>query len=335
MHYKEHSDFQLVRDGKPLERGESPVGDEALNFLSEWRSSSSTIQLQTSGSTGVPKAIEVDKSVMWHSASATISALGLKSSIDVLLALSPQYIAGKMMIVRALQGGWRLHVHDLSTGVLNEIQRDFDFAALVPLQVKGNAKLLNRICCTILGGAPVDGELLAELNAVRTRVFETYGMTETVSHIALKQLRPSVDSAFRSVSGVTFSSNSNSELVIHAPDWKQPELQTTDAVELLDDTSFVWKGRSDFVINSGGVKIHPERVEPILTRLSGKSVYLTSRSDPKFGSKVIAIVEGDVPGLSRDALLEEGLSIYEIPKEWRSVEAFPLTDSGKIKRLEL
>ncbi|KAB2814736.1 AMP-binding protein [Phaeocystidibacter luteus] len=335
MQFNEHSDFQLLRNGIALKRGDSAVGDQALDFLDEWRKDDPTISLQTSGSTGVPKVVQVEKAVMWHSATATIAALGLAESIHALLALSPQYIAGKMMIVRALLGGWKLHVHDLSTAILDDLRSDFDFAALVPLQVKGRATQLNKIGTTILGGAPVDAGLLDEMNEVKTRVFETYGMTETVSHIALKELRPHTQDAFHAVPGVTFSVNADSELRIHAPQWNHTELQTTDVVSLLNENTFVWKGRSDFVINSGGVKIHPEKVEPILSKLVGKSVYVTSRQDDALGRRLVAIVEGEVPELSRELLQSSGLSVYETPKAWLSVSSFPMTESGKIVRHKL
>lgn len=331
-----HPKFQLVCNGVvPSDNYLIAHFPEVFDFLEAWNDSSDFIVQRTSGSTGVPKEIQVSKRVMWHSAGATISALRIPEGAKALLAMSAGYIAGKMMIVRAMRGGWTLDLQTPSTTILDAISSNYDFAALVPMQVLGRENGLKYIAKTILGGAPVSSELAEAIKSTSAEVYETYGMTETVSHIALKQISPQAQKAFTAVNGVTFSSK-DSKLVIHAKDWGWPELETTDVVELHSSTSFTWKGRADFVINSGGVKIHPEEVEPLLSELVGTQVYVTSEPDEKLGNRLVAVVEGEpVHTPSKEQLLNAGLTNFQVPKSWKTISSFPRTENGKIQRSRL
>lgn len=331
-----HPEFRLTSNGKEI--SESQLREDfpdVFSFLEEWNKKSAVVELQTSGSTGVPKRFEVAKDVMWHSAGATIAALNLSTGLRALNPLSCAYVAGKMMVVRAMRGGWRLELTPPSTGVLSDLMDNFDFAAFVPMQVRGAAHNLNKIGCTILGGAPVDTDLEAELSGVKTKVYETFGMTETVSHIAIRQVAPRGNTHFEALPTVEFSKSNEGTLTIHAPAWGYEELKTNDVVELLGNENFKWLGRADFVINSGGIKLHPEVIEPKLRSVLHAEVYVTSESHKELGEQMIGVVlKGTV--LPNDSkFLKRGLSKYEIPKAWKEVDEFPMTASGKISRKEL
>lgn len=337
MHTEIHPSFELRYDGSPIsdDRLQSLFPD-VHTFLEEWRNDDPNIKLKTSGSTGAPKQLSVSKQVMWHSAGATMAALGLQEGINACCALSASYIAGKMMCVRAMRGGWKLHLFDPSSDVLDKISTSFDFAAFVPMQVAGRVDKLNSIDVIILGGAPVDTTLKEQLRSVTTRVYETFGMTELVSHIALKQLTPELHNYFSALPGVSFDVDPENRLQILAREWGHSSIQTNDIVELVDSTHFKWKGRADFVINSGGVKLHPEQIEPVLESVIGRKVYVKPANDDVLGQKLIAVVEGELNDPpTKDELQRNGLSAYECPKEWHTTEAFPLTPTGKIDRRAL
>lgn len=327
-----HPEFSLWCNGNLISQDQ--LADEfpsVYSFLKEWNDEQDFIQLKSSGSTGTPKSIRVSKVAMWHSAGTTISALKLSSSSRALLALSADYIAGKMMIVRAMRGGWKLELATPSTNVLAQVEGGFDFAALVPMQVETGLDELERIACIIIGGAPVGGALRQKLYDVKTQLFETYGMTETVSHIALKRIEPG-NHFFTGVEGVRFSSSEKGELIIHADAWGHPELRTTDVVELKGDHQFKWLGRSDFVINSGGVKIHPETVERQIEEYNGIAGYLVGIPDDVLGEKCVFV--------STDSRVEEGLvldeiEVYKRPKMFFQIDHYPLTPTEKVSRPEL
>lgn len=334
-----HPSFTLLHNGNELTDFQlESLFPEVHNFLSDWNKKSAVLELQTSGSTGTPKRFEVAKDVMWHSAGATIAALQLKEGLSALNSLSCKYVAGKMMLVRAMRGGWRLELRHPSSNVLDELddmKASFDFTALVPMQVRGKAEKLNAIECTILGGAPVDSILEEDLKVVSTRVYETFGMTETVSHIALRQLTPQADSFFEALPTVSFSQNDDSTLTIHARDWGYETLVTTDIVDLESEVRFKWKGRADFVINSGGVKLHPELLEPKLRKVLNAEVYVKGVQHPELGEQLVGVVTEGTFIPEKLTFLETGLTSYEIPKVWKEVQQFPMTASGKINRKEL
>lgn len=337
MHLVPHPLFACTHDGRELSTGElESQFPEVASFIAEWNSSSEIVELQTSGSTGKPKVVAISKAVMAHSARTTIEYLRLAEGGAALLALPPRYIAGKMMLVRAILGGFRIELANPSTDVLMKTPGSFDFAALIPAQVAHAPFELNRIAKTIIGGAPVESSLLQQLIQVNTEVFETYGMTETVSHVALKKIRPQFSSSFEALRGIHFSVDSESRLRIHARDWGYETLKTTDVVDFIDEKHFIWKGRADFVINSGGVKIHPELVEPLLTEWVDKEVRIVGVPHPQWGTVVHAVVQGELPERRIQSLGDlVDLSAYARPKHWWSIQEWPLTPNSKLNRLAL
>ena len=158
------------------------------SFLKQWLDQSKTITLNTSGSTGVPKTITMQKQAMVNSAIATGVYFNLKPKQRALLCLPAHYIAGKMMLVRAIVLGLELDSIEPKSNLEIDINKQYQFTAMVPMQLEKNINKLNNIKTLIVGGAKVSSVLQSNLQTLKTAIFETYGMTETVSHIAVKQL---------------------------------------------------------------------------------------------------------------------------------------------------
>lgn len=345
-------DDSIVIDGESLnlvnihERLNNPaLSDwerELFLFLNEWFSDSTCILAQTSGSTGEPKTIELPKSVMRKSAERTIEYFGLQKTDRLLLSLPCRYIAGKMMVVRAIVGRMNLITVDPSTdfGFLSD--ETYDFGALVPNQVvkileqpSGEQKLQN-IRSLLIGGSAISVELEKQIESLNSRIVSTYGMTETASHIAIRKLSGRAKSNFyHCLRGISVSLQENDCLQIHIPEFNEP-LKTNDLAELKSDTSFRILGRTDSVIISGGIKYSPEAIEKKLEGLIVESFAISSVPDAKLSEKIVLVLES---GPHETAYLEKKidsvLPVFERPKAILFVNKFPLTESGKIKRKEL
>ncbi len=308
-----------------------------VNYLS----ADSTMELRTSGSTGEPKTIVAEKSRMEASARATCRALGLKEGGLALMCLSPEFIGGKMMIVRSLEWGLNLVVvqpsgHPLAT--TGDVV--FDFAAMVPLQVYNSLQVpeekerLMNIRNLIIGGGAIDDALAAELRHFPNAVWSTYGMTETLSHIALRRMSgEEADEWYVPMDGVTVTLDSDSRLVIEAPEIVEEKLVTNDIGELAPDgRRFRIIGRCDNVICSGGLKIQAEEVERLLQPHIRCPFMISSRPDKKFGEIVVMLVAGDAD--SAREVSRAVLPKYMQPRDYVRVDALPLTPTGKPARAE-
>lgn len=313
-----------------LENGEQ-TKLELLAFLKEWYSSSEYITQLTSGSTGKPKKIQIKKKAMIASAQATNRFFGLTAASKAMLCISPAYIGGKMMIVRAIVSNMHLIVAAVSSSPLKQLKEVIDFCALVPLQVEMsvNNTQFDLIKTLIIGGAPVSDELEQKLKTKLTESYATFGMTETISHIAVRKLNGK-NEAYQAVGSTNFASKEGC-LVIHAEHLDILNLVTNDAVELINSTNFYWKGRVDYVINSGGVKIHPEALEQKLkSQLKIQNLIVFGLPDKKLGTAVQLLVEGKKESLPANWKIN--LKPYEIPKNLYFLDAFEYTTSGKVDR---
>lgn len=312
------------------------VLSELNQFLDIWNNDSSSIAQQSSGSTGSPKLIELPKWKMKASAQMTGDFFHLDKLKTSLLCISPNYIGGKMMVVRSILFNLELYVADISSNPIKDLNDSIDFAAMVPLQVetilRENPEKLDLIKYLIIGGAPVSLDLEKRLQKRKCDTYSTYGMTETVSHIALKKLN-NQNSPFNAIGETTFSEN-NGELIINSPQLNIKDLNTNDIVELIDKHHFIWKGRKDFVINSGGIKIHPEVLEEkIKSEIDVDYFIVSGISDVTYGEKVIIICE-ESEFIQLQKLIDNWcFDRYEKPKELFKIDKLPLTKSGKINRL--
>lgn len=315
---------------------------ELYLFLNDWFSDSTFISAQTSGSTGEPKTIELPKSVMRKSAERTIGYFGLQPTARLLLSLPCRYIAGKMMVVRAIIGQMSLTAVDPATGFGFLSHETYDFGALVPNQVfkileqTSGQQWLQNIRNLLIGGSAISTELEMQISTLDSRVVSTYGMTETASHIAVRELSGQLRSEYYScLPGISVSLQGNGCLQIHLPEFSEP-LKTNDVAELHSKNEFRILGRIDSVIVSGGIKYSPEVIEKKLEKLIIQPYVISSVPDQKLGEKIVLVIEGNP---MEPRLLEEAISTilhaYERPRTILFLEHFPLTESGKIRRNEI
>lgn len=342
------------------------------DFLSEWNNDSDRVLVHTSGSTGKPKPMMVEKKRMLNSARITCDFLGLKPGDSALLCMSLDYIAGKMVVVRSIER----HLHLISVSPSGHPLKDIDlkdvngkdvngeitFAAMVPMQVYNTLQVpeererLTHIRHLIIGGGAIDASLEKELQALpgNIAIWSTYGMTETLSHIALRRINGAEASEwYQPFDSVKISQTNEGCLVIDAPLVCAETLVTNDIVEIesyiynkVEKTRFRIKGRKDNVICSGGIKIQIEEVEALLKPYLEKPFMLAKKKDEKFGEIAVLLTEDEdlkkveatirrlLSGKSDDSnkSSESKSHKYWIPREYRYVEHLPLTETGKPKR---
>ncbi len=314
--------YSFIKEGEDFEK---PVG----NFLLDWFDHKSYIEMETSGSTGAPKTISISKQAMVDSALATGDFFDLQPGNKALQCLPVKYVAGKMMLVRAMILGLDLEFVAPSSHPLDHNEIDFDFVAMVPLQAQNSISQLKKVKKLIIGGAAVNKTLEKQLLKLPTKVYETYGMTETITHIAARKLG---EKAFTVLPYVTVSFDDRNCLVIHAPRISPGVIITNDIVELLDENQFIFLGRMDNVINSGGIKLIPEQIEQKLAGKISKRFFIASKPDDELGEKVVLVIEGEKREL--DNSIYESLDKYEKPKEIIFIPKFLDTATGKILRKE-
>jgi O-succinylbenzoic acid--CoA ligase len=305
-------------------------------FILEWLNEKDYIIVKTSGSTGVPKEIKLQKKNVFNSATATVIYFDLKENTKALLCLSADYIAGKMMLVRAMIAGWDIYTVAPDKNPLESVDVNFDFTAMVPYQVFHSLKKLHKVKKLIIGGGAVSSELDKQLQQLNTKIFATYGMTETISHIAVRPINGKEKSAvFSALPKVTFSQTENDCLQINASEISEDIIITNDIVELFSASSFKFLGRLDNVINSGGVKVHPEEVEEKLSLHINTPFFIASEKDEVLGEKVILVIESNKKELFANFLEAfQDISIYERPKKIYNLKKFQFTKTGKINRPE-
>jgi len=309
-----------------------------LDFMLEWLSEEDSIEILTSGSTGVPTMWRVRKEAMEASARLTGDYFHCQEGTTAILALPGTFIAGKMMLVRAMVLGWSLTSIKPTTRPFEELSKSFDFAAFTPMQVAqltaSQVNLLSTFKTVLLGGAAVSDELRELLAASCNNVYETYGMAETLSHVAVRKVQRD-EAPFHALQGISFSVDEELRLQIDAPHLSDSILKTQDVVELTSATTFYYRGRYDRVINSGGVKLFAEVIERKLGAIIAEPFQVTAHPDALLGQRVVLYIE------SKSLLDESDLRIkmaaildrYEVPKEIRIVEEFERTHSGKIKQI--
>ncbi len=328
--------YSFVKEGEDYE---TAIGD----FLLEWVSESTDIEVSTSGSTGLPKVLRIEKRQMVHSALATASFFKLEPGNAALHCLPSNFIAGKMMLVRAMVHGLELDCIRPSSHPLESCDKTYDFAAMVPMQALHSLEKLEQIKQLIVGGAPVSLSLRMALQKLKARIYETFGMTETISHIAVKALNPQAflndqlrNDHFNALPGVHLSVDERNCLMVTAPEISSVPVQTNDVVHLISPQSFEWLGRVDHVVNSGGIKIFPEQVERKLAQLISLPFFVAGIPDETLGEKLVLLIEGQLDTLHLSEVLKQhtDLSVYERPREIYLLNRFEWTQNGKIRRKE-
>ena len=349
------------------------------DFLSEWNNGSDRVLVHTSGSTGKPKPMMVEKKRMLNSARITCDFLGLKPGDSALLCMSLDYIAGKMVVVRSIErhlhlisvspSGHPLKDINLKDANVKDVNGEITFAAMVPMQVYNTLQVpeererLTHVRHLIIGGGAIDASLEKELRSLpgNIAIWSTYGMTETLSHIALRRINGTEASEwYQPFDSVKISQTDEGCLVIDAPLVCAETLVTNDIVEIesyiynkvekhdkeekhekVEKLRFRIKGRKDNVICSGGIKIQIEEVEALLKPHLEKPFMIAKKKDEKFGEIAVLLTEDEdlkkVEATIRRLLSDEKSSDhkshkYWIPREFRYVEHLPLTETGKPKR---
>ncbi len=330
-------------------------------FISEWNNEAQTIHVQTSGSTGAPKKLNVRKDRMIDSAKMTCNFLGLQSGDTALLCMNLDYIGAKMMVVRSLVRQLRLIQVVPSGHPLATVDVPITFAAMVPLQVYNSLQVpeerekLRQIKHLIIGGGAIDDALAVQLHDFPHAVWSTYGMTETLSHIALRRLNGLESSSwYTPLQGIKVSTNADDCLVIDAPKLCDTPIVTNDMAEIRDTSTSEGKnvlafriiGRRDNVINSGGVKIQMEELERLMRPFLTMPYMVTKRKSEKFGEIVVLMVEKEDDGEGATfeekselpilraihKLLHRALPRYWEPRLYLSVDRIPMTETGKPNR---
>lgn len=309
---------------------EGELHEKALGtFILEWFDGKDHIEITTSGTTGTPKKIQLKKAAMVNSALATGDFFQLSPGDSALHCLPIQYIAGKMMLVRAFILGLELDYVLPDSHPLDATGRNYDFAAMVPLQVEQSLAELDQVKKIIIGGAKINGNLVEKLKTIPSEIYETYGMTETITHIAAKKVQ---ETAFTILPGIAIDTDERGCLVIDAPRVCDHSLVTNDMVTLVDETHFIWLGRYDNVINSGGVKLFPEQIEEKLASAIPHRFFVIGKEDETLGEKLVLVIESEPHTIAPEVL--DKLSKYEKPKEIIFVPHFKETETGKVKRKE-
>lgn len=330
---------------------ENEFEEKVISFLQDWFSVSETVSVQTSGSTGIPKVFEIEKKRMLNSAKMTCDFLGLKKGDTALLCLPVQYISGKMMLVRAIERKLKVIISVPSSAP--EISENVEFCAMTPLQVQNSLDKIHFIKNLIIGGAAVSEKLKNEISTTLqfsnspTRIYETYGMSEMLSHIALKQISPIQEECFTIFNDVEISVDERNCLKIFAPKLNPEILQTNDIVELMhfdsaqcDKKQFKFLGRFDNVINSGGVKIFAEELENLVKKHIDRDLVFLGKPDETLGEKLVLVIEDASTPLSMTEIKSQISNLkfpskFHIPKEIFFLEKFPRAENGKVLRKEI
>lgn len=341
--YFDAEDF--ISNQMPLFFTKNSIHKKLFLFLKDWFSPEETISLYTSGSTGKPKEIVVRKSHMLQSAAMTCRFFNLNKNDKALLCLSTDYIAGKMMIVRAIYSGMNLYPVEVSGHPLLSFDStaiSFDFAALIPLQAYNSLSTtiersrLSMIKNIIIGGGSIDRDLEESLKDFPNSIYSTYGMTETLSHIGLRKINGDDASLYyKPLASVDLKLSNDKTLIINAPHISDHILTTNDIAEIKSDGSFKILGRIDNIINTGGIKVQIEEVEQQLRPHLRSNFAITSIPHSKLGEAIVLLVEPFDQQYNFDEIIKEAFNTkpqYHQPICFFTVSKIPLTDSGKKDR---
>lgn len=324
---------------------------EVVGFIKLWFSTEKYVSVKTSGSTGIPKIIQVEKEKMRSSAKMTCDFLNLKEGDSAFLCLPIDYISGKMMLVRAIERKLILNIGNTSLKPLENLLEKIDFCAMTPLQVENSLNKIHQINKLIIGGAKVSDELKLKIknnlvkNNSKTEVYETFGMSETLSHIALKKIAPIEEDFFTVIARnkainpfecIEISTDERNCLKIFAPMLNSEILQTNDIVEIKNENQFKFIGRADFIINSGGLKISPEVLEKIVKNEISNDLVFIGIKDELLGEKLVLVIEGETDSniLNKISNLEFPSKNHR-PKVILFLKEFPRSETGKILRFKI
>jgi len=324
---------------------------ETLQFCKEWLAGKDVFRISTSGSTGIPKEIELNRTQMEFSAMATIKALKMQKDDHCLVCINTSFIGGKMILVRAMMADMNIYIVPPDANPIQHLDTTIkiDFVSFVPLQIQkildednpNGIETLNSMKGILIGGAPLNETLVKRLSEIKSPVYHSYGMTETVSHVAIRRVNGEENQHyFQTLEDIVINVDDRNCLMIKAPCTNNISIQTNDIVHLIDKDKFIWLGRADSIINSGGIKIQSEKIEStigdFLRKRKVSNFFITGLPHPLLGEAVTLFIEGVLYDSEEfDKVLNELLSKYEIPKATINLDKFPILNSGKIDKMSI
>ena len=335
--------YELIKSGKY--EASTPFEKSTLLFCQQWLNGQQVFEQKTSGSTGKPKLIKITRAQMKASAKQTVEALGLKANNVVFVCINTAYIGGKMMLVRAFQHQLQLVVNEPTSNPLESINKPVDFIAMVPMQFENslNNHTQKIVSCKaiIIGGASISSSLANKIALLKTPVYSTYGMTETVSHIALKRLSFPCENYYTTIGDIEISTNSKEQLIVKGAVTNNKKLVTNDRVQVVSPTTFKWLGRIDNVINSGGIKIQLEEVENQIDFYFKENniknrFFLYGMPDDYLGHKLVICIESNniIIRINKLNFSSIGIDKLSCPRDIIYIKQFIETTSGKVNRTE-
>jgi O-succinylbenzoic acid--CoA ligase len=319
-----------------------PWQEEIYCFLDEWFSGKETFEIKTSGTTGTPKTVEFLRNALISSAQITIDTFDLKPDDTLLMCLPTRFVAGKMMLVRAIAGEMRVLALEPKSNPINKLNETIDFAAFTPHQIQHiiqeTPEKLNLIKKGIIGGSPVSDVLKKRLLSYSPAFYETYGMSETLTHLAIRPLTDQ-EELFTVLKDFNIDVDKEGCLVIDAAHLPNCPMVTSDLVEIVNRNKFRWLGRADDVINSAGVKFFPAVIEKKLGSIIDQNFIISKQRNDDLGEIVVLFIEGkelpdDTLKVLKKAFIEV-LDKYELPKKIIFLDQFPSNINGKIIRSEI
>lgn len=319
--------------------------NKIYQFIEKFTNSEDGFLLHSSGSTGQKKAFFASKSQIIASAHATIKALELTHKDMALLCLNIDFIAAKMLIIRALETKMGLVIATPNVDLVSILDKyPISFASFVPLQIhkivaQSGLETINKIKTILIGGAAISQDLKLKLHTSTSAIYQTFGMTETVSHIALRKISgEDTQKYYKLLPNIEIRANNQNCLCIKGIVTQNVWVETTDVVQIIDNQTFEWLGRNDFVINSAGIKMHPEEIEAKLELFFDFTFLISYLDDNLFGHKIVLVIE-QVDRLFDEVKIKQvfinNLSKYESPKKILYLAKFPLLENGKIDRLAI
>ncbi|WP_299779359.1 AMP-binding protein [uncultured Formosa sp.] len=316
--------YCFIKEGEPHQK---TLGD----FLQAWLDNKDYVEVQTSGSIGTPKKIRIKKQAMVNSAIATGNAFNLRPGDSLLHCLPFNFISGRMMLVRAMILGLELDVVPPRITPVFDEEKTYDFSAMIPPQAENLLPKLHHFKALIIGGAAASNKLLQDIQGIDTQCYSTYGMTETVSHIAFRPLNgPDRTDYYKAMPNVKVSTNEDDCLVLEADYLFDGALVTNDVAVMHSENEFKLIGRIDNVINSGGLKLFAEQIEKHLTGGISERFFVAGQADEKLGERLILVIEGEEKSI--DPVIFKDLQKNEVPKDIFFVKKFIETPNRKIQR---
>ncbi|MFT7249360.1 MAG: O-succinylbenzoic acid--CoA ligase [Arcticibacterium sp.] len=324
--------------------------EKVKDFVLLWESGVQTLEVQTSGSTGEAKIIKLNRNQILASVEQTKNAFHLNEEHLFICNLSINHIAGKLMIIRALTLNSELIVihpeGDFIKNLGNQtylLHRNAGkvFFAFVPLQLEKILRtsdgydILHKAKAIIVGGAAVNSHLLQKIKDLKVPVYATYGMTETVTHVAIKKLNGTEpDPYFTVLEGTEIRLNKLACLVVKNTATDNKWLDTNDLTKLITDKSFSLLGRLDNVINSGGLKLNLDLIEHKIDSILSHNIpfFCFGLPDEHLGQKLVLCLESDRKDTTILGQLKNQMPKFNSPKEVLVFKKFERTLSGKIDK---